>query len=147
MMAKTETLPEKLAEIVDDFQWCEGREKLELLLQYSEMMPPLPEWLEETHDRMDQVHECMTPVYIHAEQQNGGLDFYFDVPRESPTVRGFAAILGKGLSGSTAETILQIPDDFYYQMGLERVLTYQRLNGLAAILAHIKRLAAAELEK
>jgi cysteine desulfuration protein SufE len=146
-MSENGKLPAKLAEIVADFAWCEGREKLELLLQYSERMPPLPPWLEEIHDRMDQVHECMTPVFIHAETRDQGIHFFFDVPRESPTVRGFAAILGIGLNGTAPGEILKIPNDFYYQMGLENVLTHQRLNGISAILAHIKRLAATELEK
>lgn len=146
-MTEQTQLPPQLAGIIEDFEWCQGREKLELLLQYSEQMPPLPDWLEETHSNMDQVHECMTPVFIHTENTNGRLKFYFDVPRESPTVRGFAAILAQGLDGCSPATILQIPGDFYFRMGLENVLSHQRLNGLAAILAHIKRLAAAELEK
>lgn len=146
-MTENNNLPPRLVEIIEDFEWCEGREKLELLLQFSENMPPLPEWLQENHNTMDQVHECMTPVFVHAETHNGGLEFYFDVPRESPTVRGFAAILGEGLRGCTPEMILQIPNDFYFRMGLENVLSHQRLNGLSAILAHIKRLAASELEK
>jgi cysteine desulfuration protein SufE len=144
-MSENGNLPEPLKEIVDDFQWCDDREKLELLLQYSDAMAPLPEWISVDHKAMDQVHECMTPVFIQAENKDGHLEFYFDVPPESPTVRGFAAILGQGLNGATPEQILKIPNDFYLDMGLENVLTYQRLNGLSAILAHIKRLATSNL--
>lgn len=139
-------LPPALNEIVDDFSWCEGREKLELLLQYAEMLPELPESLNIDHSDMDQVHECMTPVFIHVENNNDHLYFYFDVPKESPTVRGFAAIMGKGLEGCAPGEILQIPNDFYINMGLEKVLTHQRLSGLAAMIAHIKRLAATQLD-
>ena len=146
-MENNEKLPPALSEIVEDFSWCEGREKLELLVQFSEMMPELPAWLNIDHETMDQVSECMTPVFIHVENENAHLKFYFDVPKESPTVRGFAAIMSKGLDGSMPEEILQIPNDFYLKMGLEKVLTHQRLNGLTAMIAHIKRLAALELEK
>lgn len=139
-------LPAKLQEIVEDFTWSEGREKLELLLQYSEQMPALPDWLTEHHELMDQVHECMTPVFVHAELQNGEMHFYFDVPKESPTIRGFAAILGIGLDSVPPERILEIPNDFYLSMGLEKILSYQRLNGISAILAYIKRLSASHLE-
>ncbi len=135
-----EKLPARLKEIVEDFQWAEGQEKLELLLEYSDNMPPLPESYRESHD-MQFVHECMTPVYVQGEMVDGGLRFYFDVPPESPTVRGFAAILGKGLDGSTPEEVISVPDLFYLEMGLADVLTHQRLNGFSGILANIKRIA------
>lgn len=136
-------LPERLQEIVEDFQFSDGREKIELLVDFSERMPPLPDSVAQTRDAMEQVHECMTPVFIKAELQGGGMHFYFDIPPESPTVRGFAAILSQGLNGSTPEQILGIPNDFFFEMGLDQVLTMQRMNGLAAILAYMKRLAAA----
>jgi cysteine desulfuration protein SufE len=138
-------LPARLAEIIQDFQFCEGREKIELLIQYSESLPPLPEWLIGQRTSMDAVPECMTPVFVQSEVANGRMTFHFDVPAESPTVRGFAAIMKESLDGSTAEDILRVPGDFYQQMGLHEVLTHQRLNGLSAILAHMKALAVKTL--
>ena len=60
-------LPSRLQEIVEDFEYLEGQEKLEYLLELSESLSPLPEWLLERRDSMDEVHECMTPVFIFAE--------------------------------------------------------------------------------
>jgi len=139
-------LPTQLQEIIEDFSLCEGQEKLELLLEYSERMPALPDWLDKDSN-MDQVHECMTPVFVHAELNDGGLTFYFDVPPESPTVRGFATILGEGLNGASPEQVLNISNNFYQQMGLHTVLTTQRLNGMQAILAYLKRLATSHLQQ
>lgn len=138
-------LPERLQEIVDDFQLCQGREKLEYLLEFAESLPPLPEWLlAEKEEKMKQVHECMTPVFIHAERQPAGtLVYHFDVPQEAPTVRGYASVLATGLNETRPEEILPIPNDFYLQMGLQEVLTGQRLNGIGAILAYMKQLATA----
>jgi len=141
------TIPPRLQEIIQDFSWLEGREKLELLLEFSEKMPPLPEWLQDRRNEMDQVHECMTPVLVYAETDEGRMTFYFDIPPESPTVRGYAAILAEGVRGSIPEEILSIPNDFYMQMGLHQVLTHQRMNGIAAILAHMKRLAVKQLPR
>ena len=138
-----DNIPSRLSEIIEDFQFVEGREKIELLLEYSEKMPPLPDRLREEHDTMELIEECMTPVFVKSEIQEGRMRFYFDVPRESPTVRGYAAILGEGLEGATPEEVLKVPNDFYEQMGLDKVLTSQRLNGMSAILAHMKRLALA----
>lgn len=139
-------IPTRLQEIVEDFEFCEGREKLELLLEYSERMPPLPDWLNQEHDTMDQVQECMTPVYVQAQTEDGKMTFFFDVPAESPTVRGYAAIMAEGLQGVTPEEVLSVPAGFYLQMGLQNVLTQQRLNGISAILAHMKRLALKSMQ-
>ena len=146
MSETTDSIPTRLREIVEEFGWCEGQEKLELLLEYSEKMMPLPDWLDK-ETNMEQVHECMTPVFVHAEIQDGGMQFYFDVPPESPTVRGYAAILGEGLRGATPEEVIGIPSNFYQQMGLQKVLTTQRLNGISAILAYLKRLASQAIQK
>ena len=134
-------LPHRLQEIVEDFSFCEGQEKLEYLLDLSYSLTPLPDWLKAKRAGMDQVHECMTPVFIYAERKNGKLHYHFDIPPESPTVRGFAAALQMGLDGATAEQIQVIPNEFYLEMGLQEVLTGQRLNGIGAILAHMKALA------
>ena len=138
-------LPPRLAEIVDDFRLTEGREKLELLLEYSDSLPPLPDWLREQPAEMEAVPECMTPVSVAAEVNNGGMIFYFTVPEESPTVRGYASILAEGLRGVTPEAVVQLPSDFYLRMGLQQVLSIQRMNGMAGMVAHIKRLALGKI--
>ena len=145
MSETIEAIPPRLREIVEEFSWCEGQEKLELLLEYSEKMPPLPERLDKNTD-MEQVHECMTPVFVHAEVENGGMVFYFDIPPQSPTVRGYAAILSEGLRGATPEQVVNLPPSFYREMGLEKVLTAQRVRGIDAILAYLKRLARERLK-
>ena len=138
-------IPARLQEIVEEFGWLEGQEKLQLLLEYSEKMPPLPDWINKDTN-MEQVHECMTPVFVHAEMEDGGMAFYFDVPPQSPTVRGYASILGEGLRGASPEQVIGLPNTFYQEMGLQQVLTAQRLNGIGAILAHLKRLAKEQLD-
>ncbi len=80
-----------------------------------------------------------------AEVKDGRLYFHFIVPPESPTVRGFAAVMMEGVNGSTPEEVLALSGDFYLRMGLQGVLSGQRLNGMSAILAHVKRRAAMEL--
>ncbi len=142
----TSALPERLREIVEEFAQCDGREKIELLLEYAERLPELPEHLQEARGEMELVEECMTPVYVRAETRQGQMSFYFDVPQESPTVRGFAAIMAEGVEGASPQGVLAIPNGFFFAMGLESVLTMQRLNGMEAILAHMKRLASQAIE-
>lgn len=142
MSTTTDGLPPRLQEIIADFQVCEGEEKLELLLEFADNMPPLPERLHDQRNSMDQVHECMTPVFVHAEkEEDGGMVFYFDVPPEAPTVRGYAAVLSEGLRGVPPEQVVRLPTHFYEEMGIHRLIGPQRMNGITAMLAYVKRLA------
>ena len=136
----TDQIPERLRAIIDEFKVSDRDEKLELLLEYADRMPPLPDALKDHHN-MEQVHECMSPVFVHAERQDDGVIFHFDVPEEAPTTRGYASLLNAGLSGYTTEQIVAVPTDFFQEMGLHQVLSPQRLNGISAILAYMKRQA------
>ena len=135
-------LPSKLQEIVDDFAGMTREEKIETLIGYAESLPDLPERFKEERANMEPIPECMTPVFLFAEkQEDGGLAFYFDIPPQSPTVRGLAAILATGLNGCKPEEIISIPADFYAPMKLEEAISGQRLNGFRGALAHIKQAA------
>jgi len=140
-------LPLKLQEIVDDFASMTREEKLETLIAYAESFPSLPEWLKEERAKMEAVPECMTPVFLFGEKQtNGGIHFYFDIPPQSPTVRGLASILANGLNGCTIEEILTVPADFYMPMNLQEAVSQQRLNGFMGVLAHMKHEAVRLIE-
>ncbi len=136
------TLPNKLQEIVDDFASMSREEKLETLIAYAESMPDLPERFQDERSKMEAVPECMTPVFIIAEKDaNGGIIFFLDIPKQSPTVRGLASILTNGLNGCTLEEIISVPADFYLPMNLQEALSQQRLNGFVGVLAHMKQVA------
>ena len=136
-------IPPKLQHIIEDFQLCESIEKVELLVQYSDNLLPLPERLNESQEDMEQIHECITPIFVQAESQDGKLFFHFKVPDNAPTVKGFAALMQSALDGSKPEEILSVPPNFYQAMGLQRVISHQRMGGLSAILGHMKKLAMA----
>jgi len=85
------------------------------------------------------VHECQTPFFLATRLEEGKVKLFFDAPPESPTVRGYAGLLTAGLDGETPEAILEVEGDFYLNMGLEEVITPQRLRGMGAIVAHLKR--------
>lgn len=143
-------IPPRLAEIVEDFGFIDGREKLEYLLEFAEQLPPLPDWLAEKADDMQPIHECMTPVFLHGQPETDGefdadgkMVFYFNAPAESPTVRGFASIMMEGVNGvATPEQIAQIPDTFYLETGLQKVLTGQRMHGMSTFLRYMKMVSA-----
>jgi cysteine desulfuration protein SufE len=146
MSESTGAIPAPLAEIIAEFAAADDREKLDLLLEFSDELPDLPEHMEHLRDEMLQVEECQAPVGIAAVRANGHIQYYFAIPESAPTVRGFASIMLEGTEDATPEEILQIPTDFFLEMGLQKVLSPQRLNGIGAILAYMKRLAVQELD-
>ena len=136
------SLPVKLQEIVDDIASMSREEKLETLIGYAESFPELPERYKEERDKMEAVPECMTPVFLIAEkQEDGSLIFHFDIPPQSPTVRGLASILASGLNGCKPEEVIAVPADFYLPMKLDEAVSGQRINGFRGVLAHMKQVA------
>jgi len=124
--------------VVSDFQEVEGQDKLHLLLEFANELPPLPADMEQA--AMEPVPEGQSPLFLHvdaADRENVRL--YFSAPAEAPTTRGFAAILAAGLDKQPAADILAVPDDFYSDLGLAALISPLRLRGMSAMLARIKR--------
>lgn len=131
-------LPPRLAQIVEVLAGSPREFRIEALLDFSRRLPPLPEGM--TADDLEQVPECQTPFFLATRlDPDRSVRLFFEAPQESPTVRGYAGLLQHGLDGEQPEAILGVPDDFYFGMGLEEVVTPQRLHGMGAILARLKR--------
>jgi len=134
------SVPDQLQTIMDNFKSAPKPLRLQLLLEYSKKVPPLPPELDGQRDKMEQVHECQTPFFLTTEfPDEERVIFHFDAPPEAPTTRGFAGILSEGLSGLSPKAVLETPDDFYNQMGLAEVISPLRLRGMSAILGRLKR--------
>lgn len=89
---------------------------------------------------MEPVPECQTPLFMHVDASDPNrVRLHFSAPAESPTTRGFAAILATGLDRQPAADILAVPEDFYDDLGLAALISPLRLRGLSAMLARIKR--------
>ena len=131
-------MPAPLAEVVSDFQEVEGQDKLRLLLEFADELPPLPADIEQA--AMEPVPECQSPLFLHVDTADRDkVRLYFSAPPEAPTTRGFAAILAAGLDKQPAQDILAVPDDFYSDLGLAALISPLRLRGMSAMLARIKR--------
>jgi cysteine desulfuration protein SufE len=132
------SMPAPLEEVVSDFREVEGQDKLRLLLEFADELPPLPGDLEEA--AMEPVPECQSPLFLRVDAADPQhVRLYFSAPAEAPTTRGFASILAAGLDGQSADDILAVPDDFYSELGLAALISPLRLRGMAAMLGRIKR--------
>jgi cysteine desulfuration protein SufE len=129
--------------LIPRFKAADRQTRLETLLDYSKKLAPLPERYEaEKQQGHNRVHECQTPVYLWVEVDQGRVHIHADVPRESPTVRGFISLLARSLDNQTPEAVAQLPDDLLDQLGLSETLGMTRTQGLTAILNRIKRSVA-----
>jgi cysteine desulfuration protein SufE len=131
-------VPDQLQRLVDLFAASPKQVKVAAMVDYADRLPdPPPELVEE--GALERVHECQTPFYVTSHvDADGKVTLWFQVPREAPTMRGYAGILAAGLNGSTVDEILEVPDTFYTAMGIEEVVSPLRMRGMGAILARIK---------
>jgi cysteine desulfuration protein SufE len=134
------TLNPRLREIADDFGSVPDSQRLQLLLEFAEELPELPERYAGHRDQLEQVPECQTPLFLAVEVDGGeAVHLFFDAPREAPTTRGFAGILHAGLDGLSADEVLSTPGEFSSELGLTDLVSPLRLRGMSAMLARIKR--------
>jgi len=132
------SMPAPLDEVVSEFAEVTGQDKLALLLEFANDLPPLPADL--TEAAMEPVPECQSPLFLHVDAADPDhVRLFFSAPAEAPTTRGFASILAAGLDGQSVAAILAVPDDFYAELGLAKLISPLRLRGMSAMLTRIKR--------
>jgi cysteine desulfuration protein SufE len=133
-------LPDALAEIREDFLGLPESERLQLLLEFSNELPPVPAEYEGHPELAERVAECQSPVYIIVDVDSAGrVAMHATAPREAPTTRGFASILAQGITGLTVAEALAIPDDFPQSIGLTRAVSPLRIAGMTGMLMRAKR--------
>ncbi len=136
-------LPPGLQQVVDDFAAAPLEMKIDLLVEYTGKVPPLPARLVDHPERLEQVEECQTPFFLATEiDEDDRVTVWFDCPPEAPTTRGFAGVLSEGLNGATVDEVLAVPSDFHHDLGLATAISPLRLRGMDAILTRLKRSVA-----
>ena len=135
-----------LQEIRDDFLALEQPDRLQLLLEFSDELPELPERYRDHPDLLERVEECQAPVFIFVEvDEHDIVHLHATAPKEAPTTRGFASILVQGLAGLTTDEVLAVPDDYPQSLGLTQAVSPLRIRGMSALLGRTKRQVRAKL--
>lgn len=135
-------MSENIANLIEDFQSIDVPDRLELLLEFSEKLPELPERYQDHPDLLERVEECQSPVYLFVEvarDERKTVNVYFTAPQEAPTTRGFASILRECLDGLSAADVLNADDLLPDKLGLTQAISPLRIRGMRAMLARIKR--------
>ncbi len=140
MPSDSPSVHDKLAALQAEFADCEPRERLIMLLDFAEKLPPLPDAYRAERDAgMHRVPECQTPVFLWVELVDGKVQIHADVAPEAPTVKGFVGILVDAFNGATAEEVLATPSNLVQEFGLVEALGMLRMRGLYAIHTRILR--------
>lgn len=133
-------LPERLAEMRDEFLELPEPDRLQLLLEYSYELPAIPAEYEGHPELCESVVECQSPVYIVVDVDDAGIvAMHATAPPEAPTTRGFASILAQGLTGLSASEVLAVPADYPQTLGLTRVVSPLRISGMTGMLLRAQR--------
>ena len=132
-------LPDILAEIRDGFLETPEADRLLLLLEYADELPPVSDEVANHPEMCERVAECQSPVYIYVEVHDDIVTMHATAPEEAPTTRGFASILVQGLTGLTADEVLAIPDDYPQSIGLTKAVSPLRIGGMTGMLMRAKK--------
>ena len=130
---------EAAQEIVDAFNEVPVSSKLELLLEYANSLPALPERYADHPELLERVEECQSPVYLFVEVEDGKANIFLTAPAEAPTTRGFASLLQIALDGQNLETISSFSDQFIQDLKLSELVSPLRIRGMHGMLTRIKR--------
>jgi len=130
---------EAAQEIVDAFNEVPVSSKLELLLEYANSLPALPDRYANHPELLERVEECQSPVYLFVEVEDGKANIFLTAPAEAPTTRGFASLLQIALDGQNPETISSFSDQFIQDLKLSDLVSPLRIRGMHGMLTRIKR--------
>jgi len=134
------TLPQSIPALIADFNDLPIKDRLDLLLEFSDNLPPLPPRYADHPDLLERVEECQAPVFLFVEiDESKHVHLFFSAPPEAPTTRGFASVLHEALDGLPAQQILDVDPNFPDELGLTAAVSPLRMNGMRAMLARIKR--------
>jgi cysteine desulfuration protein SufE len=127
-------------EIIAAFAEVPQNLKLELLLEYSENLPDLPERYKDHPELLERVEECQSPVYLFVElDEQNIVNIFLTAPDEAPTTKGFASLLQSSLDQQPADTVLNFDDSFVDALGITDLVSPLRIRGLQGMLMRIKR--------
>jgi cysteine desulfuration protein SufE len=133
--------PAKLEELVQLFDDLPRQERIDMLLEFANALPEVPEHLKLDEAKRQPVHECLTPTWVYVEPRGESADIYVEVGESAPTIKAVAAVIIEGSQGAPRSEILSIPPELPVRIiGPEMV--GQRRFGLAALVNHIKRAVA-----
>lgn len=127
------------ADILDNLAFFDDWEqRYQYIIELGRELPPLPDELH-TQDRL--IRGCQSQVWLEARLEDGRLQL--DADSDAFIVKGLLGVVLAACNNRTPEEVLAFDmDDYFGQLDLLRHLTPTRGNGLRAMVARIRDIAA-----
>jgi len=135
-------LQTRAQEIIEAFAEVPKTSRLELLLEYANGLPALPDRYAEHPELLERVEECQSPVFLFVEISDGKAQIFLTAPLEAPTTRGFASLLQLALNDQPINEVAQFSDEFIGALQLTELVSPLRIRGMHGMLSRIKRQVA-----
>ena len=119
------TYPERLMELIDDFQSIDDRmERLEYVFDLASEVNELPaeDWSDSTR-----IHGCQSEAHVRVDIDNNNVRLYSGA--DSKLVQGLMGILTIAIDDQPIEVARNLTPDFAVTMGILNSLSPSRSNG------------------
>lgn len=140
-------MPESFEEIAETFEFIdEWEERYRYVIELGKAFEPMDPALQIPATKVD---GCASQVWIAPEVSGSGdsTRISFKGASDAMIVQGLIAILHALFNGKTAKEILEIDaQQKFATLGLDQHLSAQRSNGLKAMIARIREIAARATE-
>ena len=131
-------LNQDIDDLVDEFDFLgDWEERYRYLIELGQGLEPLPD-----HERTDEtkVKGCVSQVWVVLDDHDGKIILRGD--SDAHIVKGLVALMARLYSHRTPQEALTIdPKDVLSRIGLSEHLSPQRSNGLASMIATVRRKA------
>lgn len=151
MSTSSVSIPEKLQDILEVFEYTEDRnERYQLLIDYADRFKPVsekiaPKPFPESH----RVPSCESQAFVFAEERPDGLlNFHFAV--ENPngiSAKAVSVIIQDVASGTPLDQVLAIDPEIIFKFFNRDQLGMARSEGLRGIIKMVKFFASKQNEK
>lgn len=139
-MEQAQTIAEEQDLLAEEFELFDDvRDKIEYVIDLGKKLPPLADELKVEPNK---VHGCQSQVWLVAAHDPERNVVHFQADSDAIIVRGLIGMLMRLYSDRTPEDILNTPPAVFDRIGLGRMLTAGRANGLASMVKRVRELAA-----
>lgn len=129
-----------LADIHVEFAERSNRERLLLLAHYAREYPGLVSAIApEGSLQVESEELCAEPFRLWVDTAAEQLTVYAEVPASLPTMRGFVAILARGLAGVVPQQAGILSRDYPYTLGLTETLSPIRVHNMATLAHRVRQ--------
>ena len=141
MRQEADEIDAAAAAIEEDFALFDDvRDKIEYIIDLGKDLPALPDAHKTEANR---VRGCQSQVWLVAELEPESRRIAFHADSDAVIVKGLISLLLRLYGNRSPEAILAHPPDVFERVGLGRMLTPGRANGLYAMVERIRQLALA----